>query len=384
MNDIEVYKEQLLTFNNPVFISLILFVVVLVLLFVVYIKIIFPMQKKMVLSNQRFLLERAELMALFAELDPDPLLRIDNKGTILQSNEAARQLFCFKTTDKLKIYDLIPNYFDNLDQLQENWAQEIKGQYFNIIIRKENKLGFINIYLHDITTLKKYESQLELKESNLSALSTLLDKQSEELKTSISSQIHDDIGQRLALLKLKVAHFNNYGEKNILADLNYVGDKVRDISHQLVPIRISTMGLIYTIKKIVDDMSSASEIEGYFESFQEDVEYDKRLPENVKILLLNCVQEGINNVIKHSHAKMFMVSLFLEEDTILLEVGDNGIGISSDIDTHILTNESGIGLLRLRERVRGYGGEFKIMTNEIYSTILNIKLPIGRVENGQD
>lgn len=382
MNDIEVYKQQLLTFNNPVFISLILFVVVLVLLFVIYIKIIFPMQKKMVLSNQRFLLERAELMALFAELDPDPLLRIDNKGTILQSNEAARQLFCFKTTDKMKIYDLIPAYFDNLDQLQENWVQEIKEKYFNVLIRKENKLGFINIYLHDITTLKRYENQLELKESNLRALSTLLDKQSEDLKKSIASQIHDDIGQRLVLLKLKVSRFNNYGEENILTDLDYVSGKVRDISHQLVPVRVSTMGLIYSLKKIVDEMSSASEIEGHFESFQTEDEYDKKLPENVKILLLNCVQEGIHNVIKHAEANMFIVSLFLEEDYIELEIGDDGIGINSEIDTQILNSESGIGLFRLRERVRGYGGEFKILTNEIYSTILNIKLPIERKEDG--
>lgn len=384
MNDIEVYKQQLLTFNNPVFVSLILFVVVLVLLFVIYIKIIFPMQKKMVLSNQRFLLERAELMALFAELDPDPLLRIDKKGIILQSNEAARQLFSFKTTDKLKIHDIIPTYFNNLDQLQDNWVQEIKGQFFNVLIRKENKLGFINIYLHNITTIKKYESQLEIKESNLRALSTLLNKQSEDLKNSIASQIHDDIGQRLALLKLKVGQFNKYGEENIQTDLNYVSSKVRDISHQLVPIRVSTLGLIYSLKKIVDDMSRASELEGYFESFQPEDEYDKKLPENAKVLLLNCVQEGINNVIKHAQAKMFMVSLFLEEDQIVMEIGDDGIGMNSEIETHLLTSESGIGLFRLRERIRGYGGEFKILCNEIYSTILNIKLPIGSKNDGQD
>lgn len=384
MNDIEVYKQQLLTFNNPIFISIILFVVVLTLLFVVYIKIIFPMQKKMVLSNQRFLLERAELMALFAELDPDPLIRIDNKGSILQSNEAARQLFNFRTNVKLKIKDLIPTHFEDLNNLPENWVQDIKEQVFNVSIRRESKLGFINIYLHDITTIKKYESQLELKESNLRALTVVLDKQSDELKKSIASQIHDDIGQRLVLLKLKVAHIENYSAEDLRTDLDYVSDKIREISHQLVPVKVSTMGLIFTIRKTIDDMSNASEIEGHFELFQAEEEFDKGLSEEIKLLLINCVQEGVHNVIKHSEAKMFMVSLFIDDDQVELEIGDNGVGIESDIDTKVLASDSGIGLFRLRERVKGYGGKFSLSNNEIYSTILNIKLPIERKEDGQD
>lgn len=384
MNDIEVYKQQLLTFNNPVFVSLILFVVVLVLLFVIYIKIIFPMQKKMVLSNQRFLLERAELMALFAELDPDPLIRIDNKGSILQSNEAARQLFNFKANDKLKIQDLIPTHFGDIDKLAENWIQEINKQSYNVSIRREYKLGIINIYYHDITTIKKYEAQLKLKESNLRALTIMLDKQSDELKKSIASQIHDDIGQRLVLLKLKLAHIENYSAEDLRTDLDYVSEKIRGISHQLVPVKVSTMGLIFTLRRTIDDMSSASEIEGHFELFQSEEEFDKRLSEEIKLLLINSVQEGVHNITKHSQAKMFMVSLFIDDDQVELEIGDNGIGIKSDIDSKVLARESGIGLFRLRERVKGYGGEFSLSHNEIYSTILNIKLPIERKEDGQD
>lgn len=378
MNDIEVYKEQLFTFNNPIFFSFILFVVVILISLVIYIKIIFPLQKKMVNANQRYLLEKAELMALFAELDPDPLLRIDNKGLILQSNEAARQLFCSQSFDKINIQKLIPLQFDRISELPDSWIMEIKGSVFNASIRRENKLGFINIYLHDITTIKKYENQLEIKESNLRTLSTLLDKQSEDLKKSIASQIHDDIGQRMALLKLKANNLKNYKPESLLEDIDYVGTKIREISHKLVPVRVSSMGLVYSLKKIVNEMSGASGIEGYFETIQEEIEFNKIHSEDIKLLIINCVQEGLNNVIKHSQAKMFMVSLFLDENYVELEIGDNGIGIKDNIDSQVISTDSGIGLFRLSERVKSCGGEFSILSNEIYSTILQIKLPIGK------
>ena len=378
MEKLDSYKQQLFTFNDPIFFAFILSVVILVLLVVVYVKIIYPLQKKLVTANQRYLLERAELMALFAEMDPDPLLRIDIEGFILQSNEAARKLFGYETFEKMMIQKILPLKGKKIGELPVNWIQDINGRIFNIITRRGEKLGFTNIYLHDITTIKLYERELEIYKGNLKTLTLLLDKQSEDLKKSIASQLHDDIGQRLMLLILKVGQFAKYGTENIMKDLEYIAQNIRDISHKLVPINIKELGIIYNIRKIVDEISTASYIEGTLETIQNENDFEKYLSDEEKLLLLNGVQEGLNNVIKHSEASLFVVSLFMDENFVELSIADNGKGIVDGIDKNVLEPNSGIGLFRLRERVHGFNGELNIRRNEIYSTILEIKLPRGK------
>ena len=83
-------------------------------------------------------------------------------------------------------------------------------------------------------------------------------------------------------------------------------------------------------------------------------------------------------MIKHSEASLFVVSLFMDENFVELSIADNGKGIVDGIDKNVLEPNSGIGLFRLRERVHGFNGELNIRRNEIYSTILEIKLPRGK------
>ena len=93
MNSLDNYFKQFLTFDNPLFFAFILGVIVIGVIILIFFKIILPLQKKFVSESQRFLLEKAELMALFAEMDPEPLIRTDTTGFIIQTNEASRKIF---------------------------------------------------------------------------------------------------------------------------------------------------------------------------------------------------------------------------------------------------------------------------------------------------
>jgi signal transduction histidine kinase len=377
MHDFELYRQQLFTFNNPLFFAIILSFVVIIILIFLYVQVLFPLQKKMIEDKNKHLLEKAELMALFAEMDPNPLLRINSRGEIIQSNEASRKLFLNKDLNQVTIHELMPGLMNNYFTIGDKSIFEIENKIFSVIIQREEKLDFINIYLHDITTQKKYEAELEKYKVNLTSLSSSLDKQIEELKKDLSSELHDDICQRMILAKMKLSQPNKYKTPEIENDLEEITEQVREISHTLAPVNVNAFGVEFTLRNLVNKVSENSGIKGIMEFVGELEEIEDELDENVKSVLIRCVQEALTNIVKHSKANKFFVRLILNHDSVELIIADNGVGINKQIDDLIIEGNSGIGLFRLRERVKGVGGSLKVASNKKYKTNLIVNIPVN-------
>lgn len=376
MRDFELYRQQLFTFNNPIFFALFLSIVIIVLLIIIYIKVLYPLQRKMIVDRQKHLLEKAELMALFAELDPDPLIRINSAGEVIQSNEASRKLFADKLKDKTNIKELASELdFESIVPRTDK-VIIINDKYFSIDVQQQPKLEFINIYLHDITDLKNYETELETYKRNLVSLSTALDKQIEELKKDLSSELHDDICQRMILAKLKLSQGDKFPLELIEKDLEEITESVRKISHDLVPVNVKAFGIRFSLQNLVSRITEGSGIKGSLSISDEIDEVEDEIPANVKNVLVRSVQEALTNIVKHSGAEEFSVMLYEADGKLELKISDNGVGIPKKIDDMVLKNNSGIGLFRLRERIRDVGGNLVIEADEEYETNLVISIPI--------
>src|SRR5574338_431629 len=87
------YLKYFLSPNNPILISLLFVVLVTVLVYFISKYIILPLNKKHQDEKHEIELKSSRLMALFAELDPDPIIRINSDGLILLSNQSAKKLF---------------------------------------------------------------------------------------------------------------------------------------------------------------------------------------------------------------------------------------------------------------------------------------------------
>lgn len=375
MNDINAYKEQLFSFNNPLFFAIILTLAIISVLIIIYLKVIYPLQKKYVAEGQRYLLEKAELMALFAEMDPDPLFRINDKGEIVHTNESARKLFPKLRLTKTNIANIIPSYNSPLKKDKDDFIDSINNRVYNIIIKHENKLGFSNIYFHDITDIKEYEGKLESYKTNLVNLSAELDKRYEDLKSDISSDLHDNIGQKMVVLRLKLNQPDRYAHEEVLKDVENIYNHIRNLSHSLAPLNISNLGLELTIQSIVKNVSQVSGINGMLEVYKEDDNIDIKLERETEKCLLSSAQEALSNIVKHSKATRFLITLTYETDRTILIVSDNGIGIKEDIDKLYASTNRGIGLFRMRERIQNLGGEFVIAPGPEYKSNIIVKLP---------
>ncbi len=375
MNNLNKYIEQLFSFNNPIFFAVLLSMVIVVVLIIVFFRVIYPLQKKFVAENQRYLLEKAELMALFAEMDPDPLLRVNHKGEIVHTNESSRKLFTRVNLAKANIADIMPSFQKNVENRPDEFVETIGGKIYNVNIKHENKLGFSNFYLHDITEIKEYERKLESYKKNLINLSAELDRRYEELKSSLSSELHDDLGQKMIVITLKLNQPDKYSVEEILKDFESIYLRIREISHTLSPLSATNLGVELTLKGMIQNISNASGIEGALDIYKENDNVSVEIDKNIEKCIVSTVQEALNNIVKHSKASEFQITLTYEEERVILVISDNGIGIKEDMEKFNLSDSKGIGLFRMKEKIRNLGGEFSILSDSEYKTNLIAKLP---------
>ncbi|MDP3445059.1 MAG: hypothetical protein Q8T08_19535, partial [Ignavibacteria bacterium] len=105
--------ESFSSLGNPIYISAIVIIIFILILVLTYKVVINPITESYNKEKENLELKSAKLMAQFAELDPDPLLRIDSKGYIIESNNAAIKVFNQSELKSKNIDELIP--FFNFD-----------------------------------------------------------------------------------------------------------------------------------------------------------------------------------------------------------------------------------------------------------------------------
>jgi ligand-binding sensor domain-containing protein len=188
----------------------------------------------------------------------------------------------------------------------------------------------------------------------------IIQKQDEE-KQRISRDLHDDLGQELSYLKLNTAIENKHTIDRII-------QKLRAISYNLSPVKI----IDSTIKDLLRELIIEAEKSNLFFSYELD---DIDIKNNeIKINLFRITQEGLTNIIKHSKAENVRITLKKIDDYLVLELQDNGIGISSQ------KNSNTIGLSSMKERAKIINASITIETTEKGTKIkLKLKLPSNEV-----
>lgn len=192
-------QDSLLSLNNPIVFSLITLILILAVVFIYYRYIIIPMRKRHIEEEENLKLQHAELMALFAELSPDPILRFDDNGIILLSNEAAHKTFNKSLTPPSSIQKLfielsdlnVEKFISEGDRL--TFISDSGEKTFQWIVAgiSHNKIG--QIYGRDITELVKKEQEL------IAALKTA--QKANALKDDFLSRISHEIRSPLTSIQ---------------------------------------------------------------------------------------------------------------------------------------------------------------------------------------
>jgi PAS domain S-box-containing protein len=209
---------------------------------------------------------------------------------------------------------------------------------------------------------------------------SLLSAQEMERKR-IASDLHDDLGQTLAYLKIRISNLQSQLPKvhdqlrqeceNTLEYTNQLIERVRQISHGLTPIFLDDLGLTASLHSLIEELSEYSSIK--IEKHTEDI--DALFSPEVEITIYRIVQEIFNNIRKHSEANSAAVEIKKREDNVSFKIEDSGNGFDVDSIELFYANKKGLGLASLHERVRMLGGRFEIYSQINEGTKIHFTIP---------
>ena len=193
-------------------------------------------------------------------------------------------------------------------------------------------------------------------------------------RKKIASFLHDDIS---ALLSSAGLHLSVFQAKNKSASeeiiktkqiLKEAHDKVRDLSHQLIPSLLARFGLYFTLKDLCEKNSNSTIQFKYSSSVEDKTRYD----EDFEMKIYFIITELFNNITKHSKATLAQINIEEKEATLIIHIEDNGTGFNTDI----YNSQDGFGLNQIRARINNIKGKFKINSNEKEGTKIKLKIPI--------
>lgn len=286
----------------------------------------------------------------------------------------------------------------------EGWRIRKDGSRFwaNVIItavkdRSGKLLGFAKV-TRDITA--KMEAQQALKreiaerraaqmqlhksEKSLRELSLHLLRSQDEERRRIGRDLHDSLGQYLAVLKMKLdaaATLAKEKHDQILGDIEQCirltedsVKEVRTVSYLLYPPMLEEMGLKSAIPWYLDGFSARSGIKTTF-----NIETDfERLPRDSELALFRVLQESLTNVHRHSGSQVAYVRLSVKEDIFTLEIEDRGKGVSRELfeeGGEDWMGALGVGVRGMNERMRQLGGKLEIVPRD-KGTLVRATLPV--------
>jgi signal transduction histidine kinase len=228
---------------------------------------------------------------------------------------------------------------------------------------------------------EQHFNEVEEARRELQQLSARLLEIEEEGRRRLSRELHDEIGQSLALLEIEISHAQNL----LASDPRLVKDRlarardlaqrtvqtVRNISVLLRPAMLDDLGLVPALQFQLEDFLRRSGIASEF--VEQDVA--DRLPDAVKTCVYRVIQEALHNAEKHSAATRVRVKVQQLPDFLVAEVEDNGRGFEVKQGT-VARHGGGLGLLGIRERVAAACGSVVIDSAPGSGTRISIRIPL--------
>jgi two-component system NarL family sensor kinase len=232
---------------------------------------------------------------------------------------------------------------------------------------------FYFVYQNDKLRRKNKQKDIQQK-IQLNIINAGIDGQENERK-KIASFLHDNINSLLSSVGLHLNTFtvqNNVKSEELLKAKNILEeahDRLRDMSHELIPTLLVRFGLVYALEDLCEKNSNSSlQIE-----FSSSISTSKRYNEKFEIKLYFILSELFSNIIKHSDAKKAQISLHEKKNRLIIIIHDDGKGFNAE-----KLNQEGFGLNRIRARIKKLKGTFSIISraNDNAGTSVKIKVPI--------
>ena len=236
----------------------------------------------------------------------------------------------------------------------------------------------------DITLRRRAEEALRESEQRLRFLTSQLLSAQERERKRISMELHDELGQSLAVLKLQIRAIERglgddqqdlrEGCLDLLLYLDGVIDDIRRLSRDLSPSILEDLGLQSALKYLINEVSKHYTVS---QAFEVD-DLDQLFPVEAQIIIYRIFQECLTNIAKHAGATEVSVAVKEQDGLITLMIEDNGAGFDPALVLARRAAGRGLGLAALDERARMLGGTLEIGSRPGAGTRVTCIIPVDQ------
>ena len=242
-------------------------------------------------------------------------------------------------------------------------------EYWSYPQRRGQELVGAVVAFVDITERK-------LAEAALANVSRKLIEAQEQERNRIGRELHDDIGQRLALLAVKLQQLQ--ANSLILPDVrscigelkkqtSEIATDLQSLSHELHSAKLQYLGIAVAMRGFCREFGEQQKVDIDFQTN----DLPSPVPPDIALCFFRVLQEALHNSAKHSGVRHFEVRLWGTSDGIHLTVADSGAGF----DRETGMKSTGLGLTSMQERLRLVGGTLSIESRPRRGTTIYARVP---------
>jgi signal transduction histidine kinase len=232
-----------------------------------------------------------------------------------------------------------------------------------------------------ITQQEELDRLVSERTRQLEALAWHLQSVSENEKTELARELHDELGSILTASKMDVAWVRNKLKEREPAMADKLARAIgsldqgvalkRRIIEDMRPTVLASFGLVTALRSLADEAAQRNGWELEFRLPDDDV----KLGEAIEIALFRVAQETLTNAAKYAHASRIHIALALDGESVSLHLADDGIGIQPGDLLRTQTH----GLVGMRQRVLARGGRFEIERAIPHGTSIRVSMPRERL-----
>ena len=288
----------------------------------------------------------------------------------------------FTEDEKDLLTEKIGNVFiSGEDNVQANFltksGRTIPYYFTGIVINYEQETCLMGVGIDFSEKVKAHEALRQTTEKLQQLTAHLLQIREEERKR-IGREIHDELGQQLTAIKMDIAWIDKKIPeesdalksklKNVIQLLDGSNQSIRRILSELRPSILDEHGLPEALEWLSRRFTENTGINATFTSNFPRI----KLSEAVNTCVYRIYQEALTNITRYAKATQVTAMLTLNNDLLHFEVEDNGIGF----DLHAQPPKKSFGLLGIKERAGGVGGNFHIISEPGAGTKIIIEIPV--------
>lgn len=400
----KITAESFFSLNNPIVFSVVIIALIVTVVFLFLKFVVIPMQKKHLQYQRDAELQQAQLLAMFAEYDPDPVIRFDYEGVVRIINQLGNEFTEYNSNSRKNIKSLFPELKGvDIQYIIDNEEKYIftatrGSKYFKFTLTGIPKLRIGQIYGTDITELKEKETQL------LTALEKA--EESEKLKSYFLSQMSHEIRTPLnAILGFTDVLKHELGD-DVPAELGPVFDSIEKSGRRLyrtidLNLNMSTIlsgGFKLLIQKaMIDDTLQPIILEyrAYAKEKHLIFEYrdlTDRIPYSLDVYTFQMIATNIiDNAVKYTReGSIFVEVRILNDEMLYFYVRDSGIGMSLDFKNKLFLpfiqeemgysrayEGNGLGLALCKRLLDLINGSIEVQSEKGVGSTFIVKIPVN-------